>query len=444
MLSKIALAVKTKTIEFFAEEDEDDDAASVISAPEEVITGQRVVVLKPDALPARPSPDAVAYSVFAAVSSFRAAYLQLQAAHSPFDPDAAAAADRAAVAHLSRISDYKKKFLNPNPNASSRPDDPNQSPSFLQAQVQENQTLLRTFETVFNRLQAEIDCKDAEAAALRQRLKESEATNSTLVRRLKRESLPAVEKIEALLSVGLFDSVVRDCCRSVHQFSKLVIGLMKKLGWDVHSAASSMYPGIDYAKPGHCRYALLSYICLGMFDGFDSDAFCCEMGEIGSESIDVSVRRRNSLRRFIEHLAVDPLELVKRNPDCNFAKFCESKYEQLINKCIESCIFGNLAKNESFLGSLRPSNPLYQSFIDMASSIWSLHKLAHAYDPVVEIFQVGRGKEFSMVFMESIVKSASYGKASQRKVGFTVVPGFRVGKTAIQCRVYLAGVKEPL
>ncbi|CAD6254908.1 unnamed protein product [Miscanthus lutarioriparius] len=61
----------------------------------------------------------------------------------------------------------------------------------------------------------------------------------------------------------------------------------------------------------------------------------------------------------------------------------------------------------------------------------------------VGIFQVGRGTKFSMVYMENIVRSKGFvaskelGKPVRPKVGFMVVPGFRLGGTVIQCRVYL-------
>jgi hypothetical protein len=54
MLHKFALAFKTKTIEFFAEEKEDEDvnrfARSPLPSADGVLAGQRVVVLKPDSL----------------------------------------------------------------------------------------------------------------------------------------------------------------------------------------------------------------------------------------------------------------------------------------------------------------------------------------------------------------------------------------------------------
>lgn len=110
MLQKFALAFKTKTIEFFAEEEEDEDADGGVSAAAAaaagvgeggVLAGQRVVVLKPDTVQS-PNPSGgvgvgvvvgEAFAVEAALataSSFQAAYLHLQAAHAPFLPDAAA------------------------------------------------------------------------------------------------------------------------------------------------------------------------------------------------------------------------------------------------------------------------------------------------------------------------------------------------------------------
>lgn len=60
MLHKFALAFKTKTIEFFAEEDEDEDADRLARSPapgaDGVLAWQRVVVLKPD--PPNPNPSA--------------------------------------------------------------------------------------------------------------------------------------------------------------------------------------------------------------------------------------------------------------------------------------------------------------------------------------------------------------------------------------------------
>ncbi|KAG1354493.1 putative protein GRAVITROPIC IN THE LIGHT 1 [Cocos nucifera] len=332
MLQKFALAFKTKTIEFFAEdekEEDEEDKASISAAidldpaPEEIITGQRVVVLKPDPLPPprKPEPETLILALFATLSSFRAAYLHLQTAHSPLLPDALRSADRATVSHLRRLSDLKDSYSQ-NTNPGPRPVFP--FSSHLQAQVQENQHLLRTFDAVVNRLQSDIDRKDAEAAALKRSLRDIEAVNSKLVKRLDRACAPPDGKVEALLSIGVFDSVLKDTCRVVHRFTRCLVDLMKRSGWSVDLAANSIYPNVDYAKAGHCPYAILSYICLGMFGGFDYQGFSREGSDgIGLDGIDVNTRRMNSLAQFIEHSAVDPLELISGSSSCDFSEFLD-------------------------------------------------------------------------------------------------------------------------
>ncbi|KAI0520594.1 hypothetical protein KFK09_008070 [Dendrobium nobile] len=445
MLQKFALAFKTKTIEFFADEEEEDDDAAVDfeAVPEEVITGQRVVVLKPDP-PAQPNPDALVSSLFTGVSSFRAAYLQLQTAHSPFDLEAIRAADCAAVSHLHRLYELKRVFL-------TNPQSQNANPTLplsahLDAQVQENQSLLRTFETVVNRMQADIDRKDVESAELKQRLLESEAENDRLERRLERACCPPEEKVESLLTVGVFNSVLKDSCRVAHRFVRALVDLLKNSGWNLELVANSIYPDVCYAKSGHCRYAILSYICLAMFDSFGLDGYGCEGNGICSNSEDYEFRRRNSLRKFIEHSTLDPLELINGDPNSDFARFCDIKYKNIISSGLESSLLGNSDHSTSIIGNLRLSNPLYELFVNMASSTWMLHKLAWAYDPAVEIFQIGRGADFSMVYMESVCPKSfdknSVCMNSRPKVGFTVVPGFRVGRTVIQCWVYLDRMKK--
>lgn len=445
MLQKFALAFKTKTIEFFAEEEEEEDDNGSIRAVDDlvgltadaIITDQRVVVLKPDPAPVSaqnpnpspsPDPETLICTLFATLSSFESAYLHFQTAHSPVLPSALCSADAEAVSHLRRLSDLKHSF--PSPNCTS---DPNSNyidlNSCLQAQVLDNQNLLRTFDAVINRLQTDIDRKDAESAELRLSLNEIELVNERLAARLDRACTPAPgeENVENLLSVSVFDSVLRDSCRVMHRFAKSLADLMRRSGWDLFSVAKTICPDANYAKPGHCRYTILSHVCLRMFDGFDSYGFGIGSGE---PEPDLQLRRNDSLRQFIEHSAVDPLELIGSEPHSEFAQFCERKYAKVIQP----------GTGPGFLGRFEPSSPLYEPYVAMASSIWALHLLAWAYDPAVEIFQVGRGMEFSIVYMENILRRKVItlcGKVTRPKVGFTVIPGFRVGGTVIQCRVYL-------
>jgi Plant protein of unknown function (DUF641) len=453
MLQKFALAFKTKTIEFFAEEEEeeDDDNGSIRAVDDllgpkadAIITDQRVVVLRPDPAPApppatpaqnpnpnpnpNPDPETLISTLFATLSSFQSAYLHLQTARSPVLPSALCSADAQVVSHLRRLSDLKHSFHSPN--SSSQPNsDHIDLTSCLQAQVLDNQKLLRTFDVVINRLQADIDRKDAESADLRLRLNELDLVNERLAARLDRACAPpsGEENVENLLSVSVFDSVLRDSCRIMHRFAKSLVFLMQRNGWDLFSVAKSIHPDANYAKAGHCRYSILSHVCLRMFDGFNSYGFGIRAGE---PEPDLLVRRNVFLRQFIEHSVIDPLELIGSDPNSEFAQFCERKYTNVIQP----------GTGCGFLGAFEPSSPLYEPYVTMASSIWALHLLAWAYDPAVEIFQVGHGMDFSIVYMENILRrkvATLCGNVMRPKVGFTVIPGFRVGGTVIQCRVYL-------
>ncbi|KAL5231315.1 hypothetical protein ABZP36_030091 [Zizania latifolia] len=454
MLQKFALAFKTKTIEFFAEEEEEEDAdGGVVAGEGGVLAGQRVVVLKPD--PQNPNPSgggdagegvvsaasgeaAAVEAALATASSFQAAYLHLQAAHEPFLLEAAEAGDAAAVSHLRRLSELKRLARGP-------PGDGTLT-AHLEAQVRENQALLRSFDAVVNRLQSALDAKDATAAALRGDHDALTHSNARLAARLDRALTPPPgaggdDAVGALLSAGVFDSVLRDALRVAHRFTRSLAELLRCAGWDLAAAAAAVYPGLSYSKPGHCRYALLSRVCLSMFDGFDSYQFGGTRDTTTPEGIDLAICRNESLQQFIEHSDADPMELMNSSPDCEFTRFCDRKYKQLIHPGIESSLFGN--SDCGTLPVMSVAGPLYELFVAMASSIWTLHRLAWAYDPAVGIFQVSQGTEYSSVYMENIVRSKGFsgskeiGKMMRPKVGFTVVPGFRLGGTVIQCRVYL-------
>ncbi|XP_022857933.1 uncharacterized protein LOC111378881 [Olea europaea var. sylvestris] len=203
---------------------------------------------------------------------------------------------------------------------------------------------------------------------------------------------------------------------------------------------------IDYMKKGHLRYVFLSYVCLGMFKNFDMNDFglgdsqvmCNGNGSVHGEN---STIHDGYLRELIEHIASNPMEILSKNPRCEFSRFCEKKYEELIHPTMESSLFSNLDRKEKVLDSWKSLSVFYELFVRMASSIWLLHTLAYSFDPVVEIFQVERGIDFSMVYMEDVLGKCSFRGKTRPKVGFTVVPCFKVGRTVIQSQVYLTGLK---
>lgn len=464
MFQKLAMAVKTKTYEFFTEDDNDErttdaEGFSLLDSSEDFITDQKVVVLKPDRplLTSSPVNDAqtrrnlaavsvnkpnqvrkldtqmglsLISSVFATASSFEASYLQLQAAHAPFVEDNVKAADRALVSNLQKLSDLKQFYRNYRQSLDFESD--LAIGSCLESRVQENQSKLRALETVSNRLQAEMDAKDLQVWSLRNKLGEIQKSNSKLSKRLSSNS-----SLDVLLSVRVYESLLHDAFKATQKFTKILIELMEKAGWDLELAAKSVHPEVDYAKKGHNRYALLSYVCLGMFRGFDGEGFDL------NENDDEEFQRDSSLRELMQHVSSNPMELLDRDKDCAFSRFCDKKYHELIHPNMASSIFSNMDENEAVLSSWRSLSTFYESFVTMASSIWTLHKLALSFDPAVEIFQVESGVDFSIVFMENVLKRKQDKKFSMNptraKVGFTVVPGFKIGCTVIQSQVYLNG-----
>ncbi|KAF6174732.1 hypothetical protein GIB67_008787 [Kingdonia uniflora] len=435
MFQKFALAFKAKTIEFFAEDEEEQTSAdesdffTLLDSAEEVITNQRVVVIKPDSSKHKQPNllnETLIPSLFATIAQFHDSYLQLQSAHNPFDVNSIEAADKAAVSHLQRLVEIRNCYGNPNC-----------SPSFnigspLEAQVQENQSLLRTLGILVNKLQSEIDFRDNEVVGMKQKLKKIDESNKRLSKRL------LDSKTNILVSFGVFESVLDYSCKSAHCFTKLLIDLMKKVGWDLDSAVNSVYPNVKYLKKGHNLYAFLSYICLGMFQSFNLEGFGVEGDVIECNGKESKVgRKKNYLRHFVEHSTGDAIELLRKNPDSSFSRFCETKYQQLIHPTMESSFFKKLDRNGAILSSWRSSAAFYEAFVNMASSIWMLQNLAFSFDPIVELFQVERGVDFSMVYMEDITKRGVSSGKTRGKVEFTVIPGFKIGRTIIQCQVYL-------
>lgn len=452
---KFALAFKAKTVEFFAEEEDptyDTDPNFTLLDSQEFTIDQKVVVVKPDPTRISSSPNSIQpinthfaktliASLFAITSSFEASYLQLQTAHVPFDEKAVKVADKALILQLKKLYEvrnlYKDSRLNPdfdfNVNLLVG--------SCLEAQVQENQSKLRALGTMVNRLQFDIDCKDDEVLVCRKKLSEVELCNFKLSKKLSNYlKVNDSRGTELLLTVRVFESMLVDVGKFLRRFSKLLIGLMRKAGWDLDFAANSVYCDVEYAKKEHNKFAFLSYVCLAMFQGFDLRDFRLEGTEVFCNGDGLGKGDGSCMKELLEHVSGVPMEILSRNPKCDFSKFCERKYEQIIHPTMELSIFRNFEHKEVVIDSWKSLKVFYESFVKMASSVWSLHKLAHSFSPVVEIFQVERGVDYSLVYMEDVLKRDVLPGKSRAKVGLTVLPGFRISKTIIQSQVYLTGL----
>ncbi|KAG6437793.1 hypothetical protein SASPL_102723 [Salvia splendens] len=355
--------------------------------------------------------------IFTNISSLKLVYIQLQSAHTPYDPDKIQAADKLVTSELKNLSELKQLYREHNP-----------KPVCVSPQD--------------SRLAAEN--KDSEIVQLEKQIQDSSMKRVKLEKSLKLRGLSMKESEGSggetgqfsldLLSPDLLRSAVEAASRAIHDFSKPLINMMKAAGWDLDAAARSIEPNIVYAKRAHKKYAFESHICQRMFIGFQDESFCMEHDNQAEA-------KENLYQEYLSLREMDPLEAVGQNPDSLFGKFCQRKYLAVVHQKVEASFFGNLDQQHYIMSGGHPRTTFYQAFLKLAKAIW----LVHSFEPPVKIFQVKRDSEFSEVYMESAVKDfvVEAGDAKP-KVGLMVMPGFWIGGSIIQSQVYLTGLNEEI
>ncbi|KAM3322957.1 hypothetical protein CQW23_01492 [Capsicum baccatum] len=384
--------------------------------------------------------DAMVSRIFSNISSLKSAYIQLQAAHTPYDPDKIQAADKRVITELKNLSELKHYYREHNP----KPVCVSPQDSRLAAEIQEQQSLLKTYEVMVKKFQSEIQNKDSEILQLQQQMLEADQKRIKLEKNLKLRGLSVKESDNAVdenehFSEGVtpefFRSAVEVAYRAIHDFSKPLINMMKAAGWDLDAAANSIEPDIVYAKRAHKKYAFESHICRRMFTGFHNEFF-------SMKHENSAVTKDSFYHQYLALREMDPLDVVGQSPDSLFGNFCRTKYLAVVHSMMESAFFGNLDQRNFIMSGGHPRTAFYQAFLKLAKSIWLLHKLAYSFDPPVRVFQVNRGTDFSEVYMASVLENFTVDENEEKpKVGLMVMPGFYVGGTAIKCQVYLTGVK---
>ncbi|KAK4742514.1 hypothetical protein SAY87_000515 [Trapa incisa] len=378
--------------------------------------------------------------IFMNVSSLKSAYIQLQAAHTPYDPDKIQEADKLVVSELKNLSELKHIYRENNP----KPFCISPQDSRLAAEIQEQQSLLKTYEVMVKKFQSEIQNKDSEILQLQQQIEEADLKKAKLEKNLKlrglssKESGPGGENgfFAVDLTPDLFLSAVEAASKAIHDFSKPLINMMKAAGWDLDAAANSIEPNVLYAKRPHKKYAFESHICQKMFSGFQQESY-------GIESDAHLVDKESFFHQFLALREMDPLDILGQSPDSVFGKFCRTKYLLVVHPKMEASFFGNLDQRNFVAGGGHPRTPFYQVFLKLAKSIWLLHRLAYSFNPNVVVYQVKSGSEFSEVYMESVVKNLVMDETTceRPKVGLMIMPGFSMGGTVIPSQVYLSGVR---
>ncbi|XP_051151772.1 protein GRAVITROPIC IN THE LIGHT 1-like [Andrographis paniculata] len=370
--------------------------------------------------------------LFASISTVKAAYAQLQFSQSPYDADGIQSADQMIVSELKNVSTMKQNYLQ-KPAYAIPPET-----SLLLSEIQEQKNLLKIYEITGKKLESQLKLKDDEITSLKKKLCEAERGNKVLEKKVNASGqLVHPENIRLSdLQPSHFVAYFRHMLKSVRSFVRLLIGEMESTGWNMDDAACSIEPDVSFWKPSHKCYAFESFVCKKMFDGFNNSNPIESMPNQGDHC------GRQFFERFTELKSVRPKDYISRKPKSPFATYCRRKYAEIVHPKMEASLFGNLGIRDSADSINFPDAPCFSAFIEMAKRVWVLRCLSLSFDPPASIFQAGRGSRFCEVYMESLSDEAflicdSAGPEADPRVAFTVVPGFKIGPTVIQCQVYL-------
>ncbi|XP_020585383.1 IRK-interacting protein-like [Phalaenopsis equestris] len=371
--------------------------------------------------------ESVAAKIFAGVSAVKAAYAQLQLAQTPYDPDAIQSADQAIVTELKRLSVLKQSFLN---RAEHSRTSKGAQPE-LSSQVQEQRNLLKTYKITTTKLESELRSKDSEVLYLQSELRAAEKRCRVLEARLRPgRTLAALDELHLTgLNPTHFLTLLRSAVKSIRSFVKIMTLEMESAGWNLDAAASAIQPDLL----GHCNlknrvFAFESYVSRLMFSDFQNPDF-----SLGGPVRD----RQGFFAEFSELKFLKPKQCI--DTKIQFEKFCRVKYLRLVHPKMEASFFGDQEQQVALSSSQGIlETDFFEGFSEMARRVWLLHCLFFSFGTgeKAAIFEVKKGSRFSEVYMESVAE-VELGADRRPAVGFTVVPGFKVGKTVIQCRVYL-------
>ncbi|KAF7836632.1 protein GRAVITROPIC IN THE LIGHT 1-like [Senna tora] len=391
----------------------------------------------------RAAMEALLAKLFASVSSVKAAYAQLQDAQSPYEPDGIQAADKLLVSELKNLSELKQCYLK-------KQFDSSPETAMLAAELKEHKSVIKTYEIMGKKMESQVRLKESEVVFLREKLEEAIKQNRSIEKRLNQSgSLSMLDNLHISgLSPSHFSTVLRQTVRSIRSFVRLIVDEMRSSGWDIDAAVNAIEKDAIYSKEDHKCFAIESFVCREMFDSFQFPNF-----SLPNESLPERNKRQVFFMRFNELKSSKAKTYLAEKLRSPFAKFCRVKYLRLIHPKMESSFFGDLSQRNLLNAGEFPDTNFFTSFVEMAKRVWLLHCLAFSFEPQASIFQLKKGCRFSDVYMEGVNdeemlllssdSDQTRVESSYPQVAFTVVPGFKIGKTIIQSQVYLSQSEQP-
>ncbi|KAL8087877.1 hypothetical protein AgCh_037861 [Apium graveolens] len=377
--------------------------------------------------------EAFLAKLFSSISSIKAAYAEMQSAQSPYDSESIQSADEMVVSELKILSELKRCYLK------KQIDDSSPRTTQLKAEIKEQKSLTKTLQIMAKNLDSEHKLKQSELTFMKEKFEEAKSENKLLEKRLNISGpLSPLDNLHfSDISPNHFILILRQTVKAIRNFVRLMISEMESAGWDLDAAANSIVPGVVYSRDTHKCFAFESFVCLELFDGFNYPYF-----SISHESVSEKKRQQ---RQFFDRFAAMKSQKVKDylawKPKSTFAKFCRTKYLRLVHPKMEASLFGNLSERHLLTSGDFPETEFFSLFSEMAKKVWLLHCLAFSLEPEASIFQVNKKSRFSDVYMECLNQEAFLTPTgtvdADPRVAFTVIPGFKIGKTIIQSQVYL-------
>ncbi|KAJ8545403.1 hypothetical protein K7X08_017986 [Anisodus acutangulus] len=380
--------------------------------------------------------EAFVAKLFATISSVKAAYAELQLAQFPYNSEAIQVADQAVVDELKALSELKYSYIK-NQIDSSPP-----HVTLMLAEIQEQQSVMKTYEITMKKMQGEIESKGYNVSTLQKELQETIQNNKSLERKLNASgSFSILDNVKfSDVNPKDFIMVLHYAMRSIRNFVKFLIREMVSANWDIDAATNSIQNGVTFHKSNHRAFAFESFVCREIFSGFNVPTFNVQNDD---SLFSGEISRRNFFyEQFKKLKSLSVTHFLKHNPSL-FGKFLKAKYLHLVHPKMEFSFSGKLNQRKLLNSGEFPETEFFKVFSEMGRRVWLLHCLAFSFDQQVSVFQVRKHCRFSEVYMESVTDEIFSVSGGEFKVAFTVVPGFNVGKTVVQSQVYLSPVTPP-
>ncbi|XVF68914.1 hypothetical protein PTKIN_Ptkin11bG0039400 [Pterospermum kingtungense] len=385
--------------------------------------------------------------VFEAVAEMKKAYVRLQEAHCPWDPERMRAADVAVVGELRTIGVLRERFRRGTLGGSG-------GGSGRKGHAAMLREVVAPYEAAVEELKKEVKVKEVEIENLKEKLNTVTCLSNggKRGRSFSKRKVSCSQVLAAAPAPELFEATMSQVKEASKSFTSLLLSLMREARWDIAAAVRSIEAASTTADTAayttiitpsvianhHAKYALESYVSRKIFQGFDHETFYMD-GSLSS-LLNPDQYRRDCFTQYRDMKAMDPVELLGILPTCHFGKFCSKKYLAIVHPKMEESLFGDLEQRSQVMAGNHPRSQFYGEFLGLVKAIWLLHLLAFSLDPSPSQFEASRGAEFHPHYMESVVKVSGGGRVpSGQIVGFPVSPGFKLGNgSVVKARVYLA------